>query len=87
MAAAAARFAALLGQQAAKRPDIPLRVLGPTPGSILMINEVYRYKLTVKCRNDKQFRALLREVLGLYEEEKLPAKASVAVDMHSDGDI
>ena len=52
-----------------------------------MINEVYRYKLTVKCRNDKQFRALLREVLGLYEEEKLPAKASVAVDMHSDGDI
>ena len=87
VAAAAARFAALLGQEAAKHPDIPLRVLGPTPGSILMINEVYRYKLTVKCRNDKHFRALLRQVLGLYEQEKLPAKASAAVDMHSDGDI
>ena len=87
VAAAAARFAALLGQEAAKHPDIPLRVLGPTPGSILIINEVYRYKLTVKCRNDKHFRALLRQVLGLYEQEKLPAKASAAVDMHSDGDI
>ena len=86
-AAAAARFAALLAQQAARQPDIPLRVLGPTPGSILKINEIYRYKLTVKCRNDKRFRALLGQVLGLYEQEKLPAKASVAVDMHADGDI
>ena len=86
-AAAAARFAALLAQQAARQPDIPLRVLGPTPGSILKINEIYRYKLTVKCRNDKRFRALLGQVLGLYEQEKLPVKASVAVDMHADGDI
>lgn len=86
-ARAAARFAALLGQQAANQPDIPLRVLGPTPGSILKINERYRYKLTVKCRNDKRFRALLREVLSLYEQEKLPAKASAVVDLHSDGDL
>ena len=62
-------------------------MLGPTPGSILKINEIYRYKLTVKCRNDKRFRALLGQVLGLYEQEKLPARASVAVDMHADGDI
>ena len=87
VAKAAARFAQLLGQEAAKQPDIPLRVLGPTPGSILKINDIYRYKLTVKCRNDKRFRALLRQVLSCYEEEKLPAKAAAAVDMHSDGDI
>ena len=86
-AAAAARFAALLAQQAARQPDIPLRVLGPTPGSILKINENYRYKLTVKCRNDKQFLDLLRQVLSLYEQEKLPAKATAVVDLHSDGDI
>ena len=34
VARAAARFSALLGQQAAKQPDLPLRVLGPTPGNI-----------------------------------------------------
>ena len=87
VARAAARFAALLGQQAAKQPDLPLRVLGPTPGNIEKINEAYRYKLTVKCRNDRRFRDLMRATLGLYEQEKLPSKATVVVDLHSDGDI
>ena len=87
VARAAARFAALLGQQAAKQPDLPLRVLGPTPGSIEKINDSYRYKLTVKCRNDRRFRDLIRETLTLYEQEKLPSKATVVVDLHSDGDI
>ena len=87
VARAAARFAALLGRQAAKQPELPLRVLGPTPGNIEKINGNYRYKLTVKCRNDRRFRDLMRETLGLYEQEKLPAKAIVVVDLHSDGDI
>ena len=87
VARAAARFAALLGQQAAKQPNLPLRVLGPTPGNIEKINEAYRYKLTVKCRNNRRFRDLMRETLGLYEQEKLPGKATVVVDLHSDGDI
>ena len=87
VARAAARFSALLGRQAAQQPDLPLRVLGPTPGNIEKINENYRYKLTIKCRADKRFRDLVRQTLGLYEQEKLPAKATVVVDMHSDGDI
>ena len=87
VARASARFAALLGRQAAKQPDLPLRVLGPTPGSIEKINDSYRYKLTVKCRNDRRFRNLIRETLTLYEQEKLPGKATVVVDLHSDGDI
>ena len=87
VARAAARFSALLGRQAARQPDLPLRVLGPTPGNIEKINDTYRYKLTIKCRNDRRFRDLVRETLGLYEQEKLPSKASVVVDLHSDGDI
>ena len=87
VARASARFAALLGRQAAKQPDLPLRVLGPTPRSIEKINDSYRYKLTVKCRNDRRFRDLIRETLTLYEQEKLPGKATVVVDLHSDGDI
>ena len=87
VARAAARFSALLGRQAAQQPDLPLRVLGPTPGNIEKINENYRYKLTIKCRADKRFRDLVRQTLGLYEQEKLPSKATVVVDLHSDGDI
>ena len=63
VARASARFTALLGRQAAKQPDLPLRVLGPTPGSIEKINDSYRYKLTVKCRNDRRFRDLVRSTL------------------------
>ncbi len=59
VARAAARFSALLGQQAAKQPDLPLRVLGPTPAA-LKRSTTYRYKLTVKCRNDRRFRDLVR---------------------------
>lgn len=87
MARAAARFAALLAQQASRQPDLPLRVLGPTPGNIEKINDNYRYKLTIKCRNDRRFRDLVRETLALYEAEKLPSKATVVVDLHSDGDV
>ncbi len=87
VARAAARFSTLLGQQAKQQPNLPLRILGPTPGSIEKINDTYRYKLTVKCRNDRRFRDLVRSTLGLYEQEKLPSKATVAVDLHSDGDI
>ena len=87
VARAAARFSALLGQQAARQPNLPLRVLGPTPVNIDKINDTYRYKLTIKCRNHRRFRDLVRETLGLYEQEKLPSKASVVVDLHSDGDI
>ena len=87
VASAAARFSVLLGQLAAKQPQLPLRVLGPAPCGIARINERYRYQLTVKCRNDSAFRALMRGVLEQYEQEKLPAKAAVILDMNADGDL
>lgn len=84
---AAFRFTQLLGAAAAERPRLPLRVLGPVPMNIAMLGGKYRYKLTIKCRNDAPFRALLREVLAAYAAEKLPAKAAVVLDFHSDGDL
>ncbi len=84
---AARRFGDLLGQEAAKKPDLPLRVLGPSPCNIVKINDRYRYKLTVKCRNNTAFRTLMGQVLHLYEQEKLPSKASVILDMNVDGDL
>ncbi len=84
---AARRFGVLLGQEAAKTPNLPLRVLGPAPCHILKINDRYRYKLTVKCRNSPAFRQLMAQVLHLYEQEKLPSKATVILDMNADGDL
>ncbi|MFI3170571.1 MAG: primosomal protein N' [Faecalibacterium sp.] len=87
VAEAARRFGVLLGQEAAKSPDLPLRVLGPIPCNIAKINDRYRYKLTVKCRNSPAFRNLMGQVLHLYEKEKLPSKATVILDMNADGDL
>ena len=83
---AASRFGALLGHFAAKQPTMPLRILGPAPMNILMLNDKYRYKLTLKCRNDKEFRAVLANTMQAYAEEGLPAKASVTLDFNTDGD-
>ena len=84
---AAHRFGALLAERAAEHPQIPLRLLGPAPMAITMLNGKYRYKLTLKCRNDAAFRALLQETLDAYAQEKLPQKASVILDFNSDGDM
>lgn len=84
---AAVRFGQLLGETAAQNPKMPLRILGPAPMNIVMLNSKYRYKLTLKCRNDAQFRAVMRQTLDAYDTEKLPAKASVILDFNSDGDI
>ena len=84
---AAVRFGQLLGKIAAQNPQMPLRILGPAPMNIVMLNSKYRYKLTLKCRNDAQFRAVMRQTLDAYDKEKLPAKASVILDFNSDGDI
>ena len=84
--AAAARFGALITQRAKQQPNMPLRLLGPAPMNVVLIKDRYRYKLTVKCRNDKAFRALLADVMQDYSAEGLPAKAAVTLDFNSDGD-
>lgn len=84
---AAQRFGQLLAARAAQQADLPLRLLGPTPMHIVMLNGKYRYKLTLKCRNDARFRAMMRAVLEDYAAEKLPQKASVILDFNSDGDL
>lgn len=87
VALAAHRFGTLLAERAAAHPTMPLRLLGPAPMGITMLNGKYRYKLTLKCRNDAAFRALLRETLEAYAKENLPQKASVILDFNSDGDL
>ena len=55
--------------------------------NIAMVNNHYRYKLTLKCRNDNAFRALMGEALAAYSAAGWPGKVSVYLDFHSDADI
>ena len=54
--------------------------------NVVLVKDRYRYKLTIKCRNDRAFRALVARTLEAYAAEGLPAKASVTLDFNSDGD-
>ena len=83
---AARAFAAFVQSETQRRGGVPLRLLGPAPMNVVLIKDRYRYKLTIKCRNDKAFRALLAQVMQDYSAEGLPAKAAVTLDFNSDGD-
>lgn len=85
--AAARRFAILLGQYAKQQPDIPLRILGPAPMNVVQVAGSFRYRLTLKCRNDNGFRLLINRVLGDYNKEGWPRKTSVYLDFNTEAGI
>ncbi len=85
--AAARAFAGAVRRLTQERGGIPLRLLGPAPMHVAMVNNQYRYRLTLKCRNDSAFRALLGEALAAYQAEGWPGRASVYLDFHSDADL
>lgn len=51
-----------------------------------MLHGRYRYKLTIKCRNDGAFRELLRQVQRRYSDSPYVGKISVSIDFNSDSD-
>jgi len=66
-------------------PDMPIRVLGPSPSGIIKMFDKYRFKLIIKCRADDAFREMFRKVLTDFGKEKEYRLVSVSADMHSDG--
>lgn len=62
--------------------DIPIRVLGPSPASVPKVNNKYRYKIILKCRNDSRFREMLSLVLNEFSKLKDYTDVTVYADMH-----
>ncbi len=58
--------------------DVKAVILGPSVASIPKISNRYRYRMLIKCRNNKRFRELLRKCL----EMKLKKDTSVSVDIN-----
>lgn len=63
--------------------DLPLRVLGPSPASVAKVSNKYRYKLIIKCRNDKSFRSLLTQVIIKFNSDKENKNVTVYVDVNA----
>jgi primosomal protein N' (replication factor Y) len=79
---AAKIFHSLLLDEKKNHEKIPLRILGPTPAIILKINNRYRYKIILKFRNDKTFRAIISNLLIAYYKEKISKKVFASVDIN-----
>ena len=60
-------FIARLGGLATGLERMPLRVIGPAPSSVVRVGGRYRYKVIIKCVNNRRFRALMREALTGFE--------------------
>lgn len=58
--------------------DIKLMILGPSAATIPKVNNKYRFRMIIKCRNTKRLRELLRECI----KETCSKDASVFVDFN-----
>lgn len=73
-------FLHMLGELAkSEYPDLPLRVLRPSPAAVARVSGKYRYKLIVKCRSTSRLRQMAAQLLvsfaGLREFQEITAYA------------
>ena len=60
-----------------------LRILGPSPALVVKVSNKYRYKLIIKCRNNREFRALMSDALLNFGGEKEFQKVTAYADMNA----
>ena len=58
--------------------DIKLIILGPAPSAVAKVNNRYRYRMIIKCRNNSAFREMIRKAINV----KTVRDAVITVDMN-----
>lgn len=64
--------------------NTPLRALGPAPCILERINNKYRYRLILKCKNTKAFRKMIRDLLLDFYREKEFSRVKITADINGD---
>ncbi len=62
--------------------DVKIVVLGPTPAKISKINNSYRYRLAIKCKNSKNVRNMITEILKSISKMRDYKDVSISVDLN-----
>ncbi|MBE6719520.1 MAG: primosomal protein N' [Ruminococcaceae bacterium] len=62
--------------------DVKLVVLGPTPSKISKINNNFRYRLALKCKNSAKVRSMITEILKTISKIKEYKEVSISVDVN-----
>lgn len=58
------------------------QLLGPAPASVAKVNERYRYRLTLACRNTREVRAMVAYLLRCAQTDKENKGVSVSADVN-----
>ena len=82
VAGAAAAFFGKLREAAAGNPGMPLRVMGPSPAGVSRINGRYRYKILIKCRANRAFRAMVAGLLRGFGAGRESRSVAVFADIN-----
>ena len=61
--------------------NIPLVVLGPVAFDVAMVSKTYRWRLSIKCKNNPRFRQFLNRAIEIYLKNK-ENKSSVYVNIN-----
>lgn len=65
-----------------KYTDEKIIVLGPMPPRLSKINNKYRYRIIIKCKNTKNFRKMISELLIEYGKNKKYNSVTVTADLN-----
>lgn len=67
-----------------ERPEfraLEAQVLGPAPASVAKVNDRYRYRLTLACRNTRAVRAMVAHLVRCAQKDKENKGVSVSADV------
>jgi len=70
-----------------EKKGIPLRVLGPSAMNVVKIGGKYRYRLIIKCKNNKNFRELILSSLKEFQIDKANKNVTVYADLNNIGNM
>ncbi len=67
---------------AEKYSDVKIIVLGPMPPRLSKLNNKFRYRIIIKCKNNKRFRTMLSELLISFGKDKKYSDVTVSPDIN-----
>ena len=62
--------------------DVKIIVLGPMPPRLFKVNNKYRYRIIIKCKNNKRFRKMLSELLVSFGKNKRYSDVTISADIN-----
>lgn len=65
-------------------PELPMRVLRPSPASVAKVSNKYRYKLIIKCRNNRRLREMVSRLLLEFAKQKEFSRVTAFADCNPD---